>query len=109
MDLGARAQTAKAAWPGFDLPLEVFLPVLERADPSGLHDADLYLACACAQRVDGALAAFERAFLSQVPLFLKRMRPSPQLVDDVQQLLRQKLFVGAAPKIAEYTGVGTLN
>jgi RNA polymerase sigma-70 factor (ECF subfamily) len=36
------------------------------------------------------------------------MHQPAAFVDDVKQLVRQKLFVGAAPKIAEYTGMGEL-
>jgi RNA polymerase sigma-70 factor (ECF subfamily) len=73
--------------------------------------ADLYLACACAERVRGAIEAFDRAHMSRVGMFLSQLRPSPSFVDDVRQVLRERLFVGkdgAAPRIAEYTGRGAL-
>ena len=76
-----------------------------------LHAADLYLACACEVRAPGAVEAFERGYVSQVGAFLARFSPPPDVVDEVRQVLREKLLVGspgAAPKIAEYDGRGAL-
>jgi RNA polymerase sigma-70 factor (ECF subfamily) len=105
----------RRAWPGLELGVEAFVAHLaERAD-SGLPPAakgpDLYLACACATRVRGAVEAFDRAYLTQVGAYLVRQRPTPAFVDDVRQEVRDKLFVGgdgASPKIAEYSGKGAL-
>jgi RNA polymerase sigma-70 factor, ECF subfamily len=104
------------AWPTLDLSPEAFLRHLASRhvtdEPlADLRAADLYLACACAERVRGAIEAFERAHMSRVGVLLARMRPSAAFVDDVRQTLREKLFVGkdgARPKIAEYTGRGAL-
>jgi RNA polymerase sigma-70 factor (ECF subfamily) len=46
-----------------------------------------------------------------VDRYLARMAPSATLVDEVRQLVREKLFVGkdgASPKIVEYSGQGGL-
>jgi RNA polymerase sigma-70 factor, ECF subfamily len=104
------------AWPGLGLSLEAFVHHLAARGAAveriaALHAADLYLACACEARLRGAVEAFERAYLGQVGAFLSRMRPSPDAVDEVRQVLREKLLVGkpgAAPKIAEYDGRGAL-
>jgi RNA polymerase sigma-70 factor (ECF subfamily) len=74
----------------------------------GRPAADLYLACACAHRVPAALAAFDEHYLSHVRSFVAHMRPDAEFVDECRQVLREKLFVGAAAKIAEYTGRGSL-
>lgn len=76
-----------------------------------LHVVDLYLAAACTHGEPTALAIFEQQFMSQVPVHLRRIDPSPMLAQEVQQLLRMRLFVGdgdRAPAIASYTGRGAL-
>ncbi|MBS1121925.1 MAG: putative DNA-binding regulatory protein [Deltaproteobacteria bacterium] len=72
-------------------------PSLEQA-LDGLRLADLYLACACAAGDPKALAAFELAFLAG----------DSRTSDDTKQELRQKLFVGPNPRIAQYAGRGDL-
>lgn len=75
---------------------------------AGRPAADLYLACACTAHLPSALVAFDEHCLSQVKSFLASMRPDPAFVDECRQVLREKLFVGATPKIAEYSGRGSL-
>jgi RNA polymerase sigma-70 factor (ECF subfamily) len=105
----------RRAWPGLELGVETFVAHLAERAESGLPPAarapDLYLACACAKRVRGAIEAFDRAYLTEVGAHLARHRPTPAFVDEVQQEVRDKLFVGddgASPKIAEYSGKGAL-
>ena len=101
---------SRAAWPGIALDAGTFARWVEsRCDGSErAHAADLYLACACAQGLPSALAAFDRVFLAQVPAFLARIDRSHAFADEVCQQLREKLFVGTAPRIAEYSGRGPL-
>jgi RNA polymerase sigma-70 factor (ECF subfamily) len=111
MGIDERAEEAKRHWPDVPVavvPEQAFAMLLRDADASGTYDADLYLACACAHGAPTALAAFERSLMPEVPGFLARMRPTPTFVDEVQQLLRAKLFTGATPKICEYSGTGPL-
>jgi RNA polymerase sigma-70 factor (ECF subfamily) len=105
----------RRAWPGLDVRFEAFAAHLARGAgdvlPSAELGPDLYLACACATGVRGAVAAFDRAYLADLRAPLRRFRTSPSFVDEVRQEVRDKLFVargGAAPKIAEYRGKGTL-
>jgi RNA polymerase sigma-70 factor, ECF subfamily len=82
----------------------------------GLRPADLYLACACACQLPGAIAAFDRDYMREVDIALARMRVGPPRLQDVKQLVRQRLFVGGGTaglptspgKIAEYGGRGDL-
>lgn len=114
--LGALFEDGRRAWPDLALPPEAFVRHLASrrtvGEPlAGVRAADLYLACACATHVRGAVEAFERAQMCQVGMFLARLRPSAAFVDEVRQILREKLFVGrdgVSPKIAEYTGRGAL-
>src|SRR5262249_36728140 len=73
--------------------------------------ADLYLACACKEGHPAALVAFDRVHLARVPEYLARMHAAPDFCDDVRQILSEKLLVAsrdAAPRIAEYSGRGSL-
>jgi len=95
--------------------VEAFVSYLAARAPAGLppaaRAADLYLACASAARVRGAVEAFDRAYLGQVGAHLARMGPTPAFVDEVRQEVLTKLFVGkdgAAPRITEYDGKGAL-
>ncbi|AGC47695.1 DNA-binding regulatory protein [Myxococcus stipitatus DSM 14675] len=72
---------------------------------------DLYLACACAQSLPAALAAFERHHMSGVGAALAHMRLPSSVVDEIRQRVRERLLVrtDTAPRIAEYSGRGTLS
>lgn len=122
--LWAIVAEGRAAWPAFALDARDVVEFVARqataelADAAldGLRPADLYLACACARQVPGAIAAFDRDYMREVDVALARMRIGPPRLHDVKQLVRQRLFVGggtaaqpAGPgKIAEYAGRGDL-
>jgi RNA polymerase sigma-70 factor (ECF subfamily) len=107
----------KTAWPHVVVDAEKFVGYLARrvdagqleSSLTGLHAADLYLCCACATGKPAALAAFEERYLSQVGGFVARMGVSSAFVDDLEQTLRERLFVGCTPKICEYAGRGGLH
>jgi RNA polymerase sigma-70 factor (ECF subfamily) len=114
--LAAVEQAARAAWPGVDAG-EGFVAYLAARWPDGAtldewiaaaHASDLWLACACARGAQGAIAAFDRVHLGAVADYLARSRPDQAFVEDVRQSLREKLFVGDARKIEEYSGRGPL-
>ena len=114
----------RAAWPDLQVmarDLVEFVarqltPDLADAALDGLRPADLYLACACAKGLPGAVAAFDRDYMREVDIALARMRIGPPRLSDVKQLVRQRLFVGggtagaptSAGKITEYGGRGDL-
>jgi RNA polymerase sigma-70 factor (ECF subfamily) len=106
----------RAEWPELALAPEAFARHLGRhfseEEPPApwlerVRAADLYLACACAEKVPGALDAFERRFLGAVPAILRRSGPRDVPADEISQRLRERLFVGDA-KIADYAGRGSL-
>jgi RNA polymerase sigma-70 factor (ECF subfamily) len=72
------------------------------------HAADLFLAQACALGDPAALAAFECRFGPQIRSFIIPVSRDPVFLDEACQVVRYKLFVGDAAKIAEYTGRGAL-
>jgi RNA polymerase sigma-70 factor (ECF subfamily) len=114
----------RAAWPELAVAAKDLVQFIARqmtpdlADGAleGLRPADLYLACACARGVSGALATFDREYMREVEIALARMRVGPPRLADIKQLVRQRLFVGggtagaptSAGKIAEYGGRGDL-
>jgi RNA polymerase sigma-70 factor (ECF subfamily) len=104
--------SARLAWPGIEISRAVFDDYLaERKAQEALETTDLYLACACIQRVPQALETFERHFMRRVPDFVARMRLSPPVLDDLCQQLRERLLLahaGRPPRLAEYSGRGSL-
>ncbi|WNG40449.1 RNA polymerase subunit sigma-70 [Archangium violaceum] len=115
--LRKHVEAARAAWPTVSLPVEAFVRHLARHLPAGkasevlrvLHGADLYLACACATGEPSALRAFEQNILRYIPARLGAL--SPSMVEEVLQVLRERLLVGteeAPPKIESYGGRGPL-
>jgi RNA polymerase sigma-70 factor (ECF subfamily) len=106
----------RRAWPEVALSYEAFARHIGaraagRESPHASHAGDVFLACACAARARGAVEAFERAYVSRVAAYLAGMRPTAAFLDEVRQVLREKLFVGkegGVPKIAEYDGRGAL-
>lgn len=114
----------RAAWPDLQVQARDLVefvarqltPDLADAALDGLRPADLYLACACAKGMTAALAAFDRDYMREVDIALARMRIGPPRLNDVKQLVRQRLFVGggtagaptSAGKINEYGGRGDL-
>jgi RNA polymerase sigma-70 factor, ECF subfamily len=121
--------SARSAWPGVDVPQEEFLAFVadrvEATHPLPPHDDtalaarfsqaridDLYLACACARGDSLAIAAFERAYFSEIDHALRSLRANtPPPLDEVRQLVRHKLFVaepGSKPGIERYSGRGDL-
>ena len=103
---------AKAAWPGVHVEEEEFLAyAAERVEGEKLeHLGDLYLACGCARADEVALAAFDARYMPQIARALSRLRLDDSEIGEVQQLVRQSLFLaeGGAPRIAAYSGSGPL-
>ena len=109
-------EQGRGRWTGVELPRDAFAAFLRErspddADLAALHGADLYLACACAADDPRALAAFEACYIAEVPAFLARIETPPDVVEEVRQLVRHRLFVAEDPdrrKILEYSGRGSL-
>lgn len=112
---------ARDTWPKLDVSSTLFAAYLGARVPAGktplealgsLHVTDLYLACACANEVPGALEQFDRQFAGTVEAFVRNVPGATSRLDDLQQALRTKLFVDAPDepkKIAQYTGRGKLS
>jgi RNA polymerase sigma-70 factor (ECF subfamily) len=116
--LRALVESARSAWPTVALDDATFIAHVAAHLPEGdgaasaldaLHSADLYLACACAQRLPSAIVAFEREHLARVEKTVRRIDSRRDFVDDVRQALRERLLVGAPARIAMYSGSGPLH
>jgi RNA polymerase sigma-70 factor (ECF subfamily) len=118
-DLHAAGQ---AAWPAVNLPGFTLAESLGGAfdqdkDPNpeawlrSLNPGDIFIATACKRQDPVAIAAFDACYLSQplVGSFISRMRPTRAMVDELRQMLREKLFVGQNARIAQYSGRGALS
>jgi RNA polymerase sigma-70 factor (ECF subfamily) len=111
---------AETAWPALHIDRDPFWAHIARHIPadalspeqlSRLHASDLYLAYGCTVENPAAQAAFEQSFMSGIDTALLHMRLAPGEVDEVRQLLRQKVLVREGttpPKISSYSGVGPL-
>jgi RNA polymerase sigma-70 factor (ECF subfamily) len=114
--LQAFVDGARRAWPAFQLDDAVFMTHLAEHLPKdievakaieGINAKDLYLACACARGVPQAIAVFDRELLA-VSGAVARVDRSPHFVDEIRQRVRERLLVGARPRIADYNGSGPL-
>ena len=98
----------RAAWPSVPLDPKAFADHVASHATDGAaaleHAPDLYLACACALGVPEAVRAFDVVLKSGVARAIARIDRDSAFVDDVTQTLREKLLIGAPPKIAEYGG-----
>lgn len=114
-------ERGREAWPAFEiLPLTWGRHLVRALPASGppttaelpsLHPEDFYLACGCALAIPQALVAFDRLYLTQLPVLLGQMRLSTAFVDEVGQVLREKLLVGVGERPARihlYAGQGSL-
>ena len=92
--------------------LEAVLPSLRAgAVPETLHVEDLYLACACATGQSAAIAQFEGLLAAEIGAVTRRFAGPGSAVEDLRQILRERLFVprdGRPARIVEYRGTGTL-
>jgi RNA polymerase sigma-70 factor (ECF subfamily) len=119
LDLTTVVERCRRRWPEIVPPRGLAAYVRQRVPP-GPDDADwlakakledLYLASACCEGSNAALAVFEREHISRIPDYLARLRPTSDFVDEVMQIVRERIFVGRngrSPRIGEYSGKGAL-
>jgi RNA polymerase sigma-70 factor, ECF subfamily len=70
--------------------------------------AELYLCCACAHCDPEAMRVLEAETLPQVVKAISRIDSDSEFIEEALQTLRDKLLVGAKPKIADYAARGPL-
>lgn len=77
-----------------------------------LHAPDLLLALACARGDDRALVALHQRIGQVVPRAVARLRSTGAFLEEVRQLLSQRLLVppqGGAARVLDYRGKGPLD
>src|SRR4051794_17552848 len=109
--LGDLMREATAAWPELGLGTETYIQHLAKRLPADdllaelgkVHAADLFLACACAQSLPGALAAFDGLYRPRLARVLRRLS-LPDLTEDLVQDILARILVdaGGGPRIGEY-------
>lgn len=90
---------------------ERFAAAVRKHATEGLENvraADLYLATACLAGDTAALAALDEHVISRIDKAVSGIDSSRAFLDEVQQLVRERLLVGNAPRLAEYSGKGAL-
>jgi RNA polymerase sigma-70 factor (ECF subfamily) len=113
------ADAAREVWPELGVDgdalaahVRCVLPTqLEDAYLKALRPADLVLAFGCATGQPKALAAFDQRCQPIIVAALRRMNASDAAIDEIAQVVRERLLVGRGgepPRIAEYTGRGDL-
>lgn len=105
----------REAWPGVELDLATFSTMaanqLGDGPLDGVRADDLYLAIACAARVEQAIVTFDKHYLSGLASTLVRRGQDRAAAADIVQAVRVRFLVGDArrgPKVAEYNGRGSL-
>jgi RNA polymerase sigma-70 factor (ECF subfamily) len=73
-----------------------------------LRIEDLLLARWCASGDPRAIAAFEQVYARDLDAVILRFRRLAMKPEEIRQLLRIRMFVGAPPRIASYAGFGHL-
>ncbi len=106
---------ASQVWPDVRVALARFRDVLEAAlaateeTVDRLHAGDLYLVAACLDGDAHAVAALEGNVLGEVRASVERACRHEGTVEDAIQTTLTKLLVGPpGPKLAQYTGRGSL-
>ena len=123
-DLGGKlcalVDEARGQWPGLGLAATDFVVHVAKRLPGdvpvaealgALRGPDLYLARACASGDATAIEIFESTFADEIERSVEKMAGDAIRSDDFKQEFRQKLFMGKdgnMPKIAEYSGRGSL-
>jgi RNA polymerase sigma-70 factor, ECF subfamily len=118
LQLRAIWSRAVAAWPGLPLRAAGLISRLARVigeDAAGglaeLYAEDFALAAACADGLPGALSLCDKLCAGAIAAAVARVDRSPDLRDEVRQILWQRIFVGTAaqsPRIQSYAGRGPL-
>jgi RNA polymerase sigma-70 factor (ECF subfamily) len=116
--LEAMIAAARTAWPDVALAPEDFAhhlgarlagePDLARALET-VRGVDLWLACACGRGERNALRVLEQRYLPIAARAVARFGDARGFVADAIQELRERLLVGAPPRIAAYAGCGSLD
>jgi len=99
---------ARAAFPTIAMDEPAFTTWLSTRTSEEMPIEELFLAWACSRGDAIALQHLEAQYFSRLNVAIGRVDKAPEFVDDVLQQLREKLLVGATPRIGTYEGAGPL-
>ncbi|HYQ28562.1 MAG TPA: sigma-70 family RNA polymerase sigma factor [Polyangiaceae bacterium] len=74
----------------------------------GRGRAEEYLILACLARRPGGLETLESEYITELAGRVRRICPQPDVVDDVLQMVREKLLLSTEPSLAAYENRGYL-
>lgn len=109
--LDALLEASRAQWPTVQLSPERFVAALKKHAPDALNvvrGPDLYLATACLVGDAAALTALDTHVIAKLDKAVSGLDSSRAFLEEVRQVVRERLLVGAAPRLAEYSGRGAL-
>lgn len=118
--LEAQIEAARDMWPGLLVDPEAFVAHLASRTPPDVDPvahldtltiSDLYISYTCAQGNRAALVVFEQAYFPTVDQVLGRVKASPDQVNEIKQILRERFFVDRPEGplgIAAFSGRGSL-
>lgn len=108
-------EIGRDAYPAIDLSRDTFIMFARaRAETwKGNPDraADMFLACACVERIPAAIAEFLAVFGERIPMYLGKLARSADLVAEVRQILVTRCVIGDAnkpPALMTYSATGSL-
>jgi RNA polymerase sigma-70 factor (ECF subfamily) len=111
----AAYEAGRDAFPTIDLPREAFLRFVESRMQTWAGNPerapDLYLACACVERISAAVAQFLSTFGPRIPNYLGRLGRNPDVVNEVRQIIATRCIVGDGvrpPALTTYSATGSL-
>jgi RNA polymerase sigma-70 factor, ECF subfamily len=108
-DLVARAHAERpAGWVRDDVFLAHVRGLVSPQEFPTVQAADLYVACACRHGVTEAIEVLEREHFARVREFAASIDTRPEFVQEITQRLRTRLLTGDPPRIATYSGRGSL-
>jgi RNA polymerase sigma-70 factor (ECF subfamily) len=108
-------ELGRVAYPAIELPRATFTAFAEARIETWAgneeRSADLYLACACVERVPAAVAEFLSRYGDRIPMYLGRLARNPDLVAEVRQIIVSRCIVGdgaGPPALTTYSATGSL-
>jgi RNA polymerase sigma-70 factor (ECF subfamily) len=102
-------------YPHIALPRDTFIAFAKaRAETwngNPERTADMFLACACVERIPAAVAEFLAVFGDRIPMYLGKLASNADLVAEVRQILVTRCVIGEAnkpPALTAYSATGSL-
>lgn len=102
---------AREQWPALGFGFDQYCAHLTRlgyADALPHFPSSVYLCCACSSVGNAACRVLEAAYFPALRSFIAKFDARPEIIEDLLQQLRARLFVGPKARILTYKGKGAL-